>query len=192
MSHRIVALGDSHLDRLGARQQRLACARHAAGDPAAEAAVVNVAVGGSRTSELAEQVAAVDPAPGDLVVVSIGTNDAASWYPVPLDEAVSHLAATFAELARRGVGRVVLLTTPGVDRARLPQSNDGTEADLREHAAAYADLARAGGHEVVDAARVLADLGPDAFVDDGLHLSPSAYDRLLPVLAASLCGHPPA
>lgn len=192
MSHRIVALGDSHLDRLGARQQRLACTQHAGGDGTAAAEVHNVALGGSRTSELAEQVAAADPGPGDLVVVSIGTNDAASWYPVPLEEAVTHLAATFAELGRRGVGRVVLLTTPGVDRSRLPQSNDGTEADLREHAAAYADLAHARGHTVVDAARVLADLGPDAFVEDGLHLAPAAYDRLLPVLAAALCGHPVA
>lgn len=183
---RILALGDSHLDRLGPRRSQLVCPAHGGGD------VLNLAVGGSRTSELAGQVAEAAPRPGDHAVISIGTNDAASWYPVPLPEAVPRLGAVLDELAARGVARVVLLTTPGVDRTRLPQSDDGTEADLRAHATAYADLARVRGHTVVDAAAVVAGLGADAFVDDGLHLSEAAYDVLLPVLAAALCGHAPA
>ena len=182
---RIVALGDSHLDRLLERQQELACPAH---EP--DAQVWNWAVGGSRTRELAGQLDRADVQPGDRVVISIGTNDAASWYPLPLAQARDLLEATLEDLSRHGAGRVVLLTTPGVDRLRLPQSNEGTEADLRAHARAYAEVARARGHTVVDAAEVLAGLGAEAFAEDGLHLSRAGYDRLVPVLRDGLCEDP--
>lgn len=187
---RILALGDSHLDRLGPRRSRLVCPAHGGGD------VLNLAVGGSRTSELAGQVAEAAPEAGDLAVVSIGTNDAASWYPLPLAESLDLLATALRDLRDRGLHRVVLVTTPGVDLHRLPMSDPSTEPDLAAHASAYSRLAAetvvgVGPVVVVDAAAVLAGLGREAFVDDGLHLSDAAYDVLLPVVAAALCGHAP-
>lgn len=180
---RIVALGDSHLQRLGRRTARLACAEHQQG-----AEVVNVAVGGSTTADLAGQLERAEPGPGDRVLISVGTNDAASWYPVDLATAGPLLAGTLEDLAVRDVGRVVLLTTPGVDRSRLPQSNTRTESELREYADAFALVARAAGAQVLDAQRVLAPLGAQAFCEDGMHLSKPGYELLVPVMAAALCG----
>jgi lysophospholipase L1-like esterase len=179
---RIVAVGDSHLQRLRGRRRELDCPVHPG------RTVDTVAKGGSRTVDLADQIARAEIAPGDRVLVSVGTNDAASWHPLPLDEANDLWAKALALLKESGADRVVLVTTPGVDRARLPRSNDSTESDLREHARSYAEVARQRGAVVVNAAEVLAEMGPSAFCEDGLHLSDEGYDRLIPVLAEALCG----
>ncbi len=182
---RIIALGDSHLQRLGARAGMLACAEHTG-----DVEVLNVAVGGSTTADLAGQMDRSRPGRGDRVLISVGTNDAASWYPVEQPLAESLLAAALESLAAGGVERAVLLTSPGVDRARLPQSNTRTESDLRAFADAFTRVAAKTSTldvRVVDGQAVLGSLGVAAFCEDGMHLSAEGYDQLIPVLAAALC-----
>ncbi|ANH40266.1 GDSL-like Lipase/Acylhydrolase [Nocardioides dokdonensis FR1436] len=178
---RIVLLGDSHLDRVRRDLHRLA--------PRPGAEVVNAAVGGSFAFELLGQAHGVHLRPEDSVVVSVGTNDAAPWKAVPPYEFEDNLRALLDHLVGldgTGVARLVYLTPPGVDEARLGGPDDRTAATVASYAAAGAALSLAAGGRVVDAHALLAPLGPRAFLDDGVHLTGAAYDLLLPALAAAL------
>ena len=178
---RIVLLGDSHLDRV---RRDL---RHLAPEPGDE--VVNAAVGGSFAFELLGQAHGVHLRPEDAVVVSVGTNDAAPWKAVPpydfevnLRELLDHLV----ELGTPRLGRLVYLTPPGVDEARLGGPGDRTGAVVASYAAIGARLTTEAGGRVVDALGLLAPLGAAAYLDDGVHLTGAAYDLLLPALADAL------
>lgn len=175
---RIVLLGDSHLDRVRRDLHRLA--------PRAGAEVVNAAVGGSFAFELLGQAHGARLRPEDSVVVSVGTNDAAPWKAVPPYEFEDNLRALVDHLVGIGIARLVYLTPPGVDEARLGGPDDRTAATVASYAAAGAALTAAAGGRVVDAHTLLAPLGARAFLDDGVHLTGAAYDLLLPALARAL------
>ena len=177
---RIVLLGDSHLDRVRRDLPRLA--------PGPADEVVNAAVGGSFAFELVEQARGVHLRPEDAVVVSVGTNDAAPWKTVPPYEFDAHLRALLDLLTEVGTARLVYVTPPGVDEARLAGAGAGdrTGAVVATYAAAGAALATQAGGRVVDALALLAPLGPRAFLDDGVHLTGAAYDLLLPAIADAL------
>jgi lysophospholipase L1-like esterase len=102
---RVLITGDSHL------------ARPVRAGWAITPDSTSVAVGGSVATDLPGQVAGLDPAAYDVVVVSIGTNDA-GWREVPLaafTDGVSWLVGW------SGTTPVVLMTHPGragVARAR--------------------------------------------------------------------------
>ncbi len=178
---RIVLLGDSHLDRVRRDLHRLA--------PKPGDEVVNAAVGGSFAFELLGQAHGVHLRPEDAVVVSVGTNDAAPWKAVPPYDFEGNLRELLDHLAELGttspgsLGRLVYLTPPGVDEARLDGSGDRTSAVVASYAAIGARLTTEAGGRVVDALTLLAPLGPSAYLDDGVHLTGAAYDLLLPAIA---------
>lgn len=168
---RVLLLGDSHLARLGpADLARLG------------SQVTNAAVGGANAGDLAGQLAGVaDPASCDVVVVSVGTNDAAPWKQLPIAESERALADLVATLRLP----LVYVASPGVDEARLERSTDRTDAVLADYSRAAAAVAAAAGGAVVDTPALLASLGGRAFVDDGLHLTTAAYAVLVPAIAAA-------
>lgn len=153
-------------------------------------AVTNRAVGGSFTTDLAGQVADLDLTAYDVLVVSVGTNDAAPWKQVPLHEAERALAAFVVDLPLP----LVLVAPPGVDEARLRRPEDRTNDLVDDYAACAAQVVEAAGGSVVDTRAVLAPLGAGAFLEDGVHLTPAAYDALLPVIADAVeaCAGQPA
>lgn len=173
MSTRVLVTGDSHLARPVRAAWRIT--------PQA----TSVAVGGSVATDLPGQVAGLDPATYDVVLVSIGTNDA-GWREVPLEvfaDGVDWLLSWAAPTP------VLLMTSPGCldDQAGAHWSN----ARLRRYADTAGRLVAAAGGQVLDTPAVLAPLGADAFVDDGFHLSPAAYDLLLPALGTAVLAAPP-
>ncbi|MEO5854265.1 MAG: SGNH/GDSL hydrolase family protein [Nocardioides sp.] len=171
---RVVLLGDSHLARVRRGLGRIS------GD------VLNAAVGGSRVHDLAGQARACGLRPDDVVVISVGTNDAAPWKAVPLDDFTVALE-TF--LAGTDAGRLVVVTPPGVDEHRLTGPGDRTDHEVAAYAGVAARLVRAAGGEVLDARALLAPLGRAVFTDDGVHLTGAAYDLLLPAISGAV--HPP-
>lgn len=166
---RIVLLGDS---RLAYAQPYL----RMLGDR-----VLNAAFGGATVDDLPAQASAARPAADDVVVVSVGTNDAAlaALGDLAADDFGRRAAALLASLPVRG--RVVM-TTPGVDRARVVGLPEQVDAILQRYADALAAAAQETGSIVVRTPDVLAPLGPRAFVDDGVHLTEDAYHLLLPML----------
>lgn len=165
----VLILGDSHLARARPRHAEIA------------AATTSRAVGGSTVLDLDDQLAGIDLAAYDVVVVSLGTNDA-GWRDVPLTQFVSVLDAALARLAGR---RLVFVTSPGCDPARA----GGCSADrLAAYATSATGLVTGHGGIVVDSPAVLATLGAAAFLEDGFHLTQPAYDLLLPAIATAVAG----
>ncbi len=160
----VLIAGDSHL------------ARPLRGGWSPTAATTALAVGGSVATDLAGQVAGLDPAAYDVIVVSIGTNDA-GWRDVPLP---TFLEAVRGFVAWAGETPVLLMTSPGCDEART--APHWSDAKLALYASEAATLVRSAGGAVLDTPTVLAPLGTAAFVEDGFHLTQGAYDLLLPAL----------
>lgn len=168
---RIVFLGDSHLARV---RRDLAVVGPD---------VCNAAQGGATALDLLAQADEAAAGADDVVVVSVGTNDAAPWKQVPVTafaQAVSHCLQSVP--ARRWV----YVTPPGVDESRLTGSGDRTNAVLDEYRDAAVSACDGAGARVVRTERVIGPLGSGAFVGDGLHLSGRAYQVVLPAIAEAV------
>lgn len=165
---RVVLLGDSHLARLRRDLARLG-----------DGEVVNAAEGGGFASDLLPQARRVEVGASDVVVVSVGTNDAAPWKQVPLERVLGEVRAFLAEVP---VDRLVYVLPPGVDEARLTGVGDRTQELLAGYGQAISELLAERRAVIVDTPALLADVGPDAFADDGLHLSGLGYGALVPAL----------
>lgn len=145
--------------------------------------VVNAAVGGSFAGDLLPQAASVGLEPEDVVVVSVGSNDAAPWKLVPLGEFRSALETFVRGLAVRGL---VYVAPPGVDESRMAGTPGRTNAVIRTYADVGSAVFSAAGATPVEAAALLEGLGAGAFADDGVHLTGTAYDLLLPAIRDAL------
>ena len=165
---RIVLLGDSHLARV---RRDL---------PVLGPDVLNAAEGGASAQDLLGQATRADVDEDDVVVVSVGTNDAAPWKQVPVKVFAHALLDCMRSVPAR---RWVYVAPPGVDESRLSASGDRTNAVLDDYRDAAVRACSGAGARVVRTERVVGPLGADAFVSDGLHLSGRAYAVLLPVVA---------
>lgn len=162
---RTVLLGDSHLARVRRHLHKIAPGE-----------VLNAAVGGATSRDLATQVHDAGIRPSDDVVVSIGTNDAVPWKQVPLTEYEQRLRELLDNL---WPDRTVLVTTPGVDESRLRGPGDRTNMILPTYPATAATVFSEAGATVLDAVKVISPLETAAFADDGVHLSGEGYRLLL-------------
>jgi lysophospholipase L1-like esterase len=161
-------LGDSHLAGLGTTVPAL-------GDD-----VVNLSVGGAVAQDLGCQLHGVLLAEGASLVVSIGTNDADPTRGLPLE---AFGAVIDAFVAARPGHLWVYVASPGcvgdIDET-------WTAAGMAGYSARAATAFAAAGGIVLDTPGLLAPLGPAAFDEDRLHLSPQGYDVLLPEVAGAL------
>ncbi len=146
--------------------------------------VRNVAEGGASSRDLPRQADAVGVRGSDVVVLSVGTNDAAPWKHVPVPEFTQSLATLVSSHAPRGW---VFVAPPGVDEARLTGPPDRTNAVIDEYRQAAIEVCDAVGGQVVRTDLLLAALGASAFADDGVHLNGVGYGVLLPAIV-SACG----
>jgi lysophospholipase L1-like esterase len=119
----------------------------------------------------------------DLVVVSVGTNDAAPWKQVPVPTFGQALLRCMQSVPAR---RWVYVSPPGVDESRLTGSGDRTNAVLEEYRDAAFSACSDAGARVVRTERIVEPLGAKAFVSDGLHLSGPAYRVVLPAIAEAV------
>ena len=168
---RIVFLGDSHLARVR-RDLSLVGPN-----------VCNAAEGGASALDLLAQATKAAVEEGDLVVVSVGTNDAAPWRQVPVTVFVRAVLDCMRSVP---AGRWVYVAPPGVDQSRLTVSGDRTNAIVDEYRDAAVSACDDAGARVVRTERVIRPLGAGAFVSDGLHLSGPAYKVVLPAIAEAV------
>ena len=172
---RIVLLGDSHLARVRRDLSILG------------PDVCNVAEGGATSLDLIAQATTVAVEEDDLVVVSVGTNDAAPWKHVPVTVFAQAMARCMQSVPAR---RWVYVAPPGVDESRLTGSGDRTNAVLDQYRDVALSACQDVGARVVHTERLIRALGAAAFVSDGLHLSGRAYRVVLPAIAEAV--HPNA
>jgi hypothetical protein len=170
----VLLVGDSHLARVGgARLLRL--------DRAAGCRVVNGAVGGANVLDLEGQLRRFRPA--GIVVISIGTNDAAPWKRVPLPAFRAGVAQTLGGLMG---SRLIYVAPLGVDEVRLTGPGDRLNAEVRRYASVVIEMVSSVGGTVIDLADVLSGIRPDAFEADGVHLTTVAYGVVVQVLGEAI------
>ncbi|WP_439936952.1 SGNH/GDSL hydrolase family protein [Nocardia sp. N13] len=172
---RVVLLGDSHLARV---RRDL---------PALGPDVCNAAEGGASSLDLLAQATRAAVEEDDLVVVSVGTNDAAPWKQVPVTAFAQAVTRCLHSVPAR---RWVYVAPPGVDESRLTGPGDRTNAVLDGYRDAAVSACVEAGARVVRTERIIGPLGAGAFVGDGLHLSGRAYRVLLPAIAEAVHGRP--
>lgn len=172
VAFRTVFLGDSHLARLR---------RELRGFPGD---VRNEAEGGASSRDLSRQAHAVGVRESDVVLLSVGTNDAAPWNDVPVPEFAQSLSMLVASSAPR---HWVLVAPPGVVEERLTRRPDRTNAVIDEYRQAAIEVCEGVGGHVVRTDLLLAPLGAKAFTDDGTHLNGVGYRILVPAIV-SACG----
>jgi lysophospholipase L1-like esterase len=183
---RLVLLGDAAAlgvgvewlaDTIGGQLARL-LAEGSADLPPRHVLLSSVGVAGSRSSDLATQVArALLGDRPDVAVILIGTNDATRF--VAPDEAAAHLGAAVRRLRAAGV-QVVVGTCPdlGAVRSIAPPLRQLTGWQGRRTAKAQAQAVRDAGGLVVDLA---GETGPVFRADagtlsyDGFHPSADGY-----------------
>ena len=167
---RIVLLGDSHLARI---QRQL---------PLIGDHVLNAARGGATVRHLVTQADGAGLTGSDVVIVSVGTNDAAPRNDVAVADFEQALD-TF--LGSTPAGACAVMTPPGVDESR-PGAGGRTNAVVADYRKAARAVAESRSARLLDTPSLLAHLGAAAFAADGLHLSGAGYGVLLPALAR--CG----
>jgi lysophospholipase L1-like esterase len=168
---RIVLLGDSHLARVRRDLSVLG------------PDVCNAAGGGASSLDLIAQATRAAVEEDDLVVVSVGTNDAAPWKHDPVTMFARAVAHCLQSVHAR---RWVYVAPPGVDESRLTGSGDRTNAVLDQYRDAAVSACQDEGARVVRTERLIRGLGAAAFVSDGLHLSGRAYKVVLPAIADAI------
>ena len=138
--------------------------------------MLNLAVGGATTRDALQTLD--DAMPVGPAVFSFGTNDAAPWKQVPLDE----LRLNYRRILGKAQGKIVVLgPTPVSEPLGRPRTNV-----LQRH---YSEAAAAVTADVSGTFIDLIDvLGgeDDALLDDGVHLSDVAYERLAGVALVAL------
>ena len=144
--------------------------------------VLNAARGGSTSLDLAAQTASVELGEDDVVVVSVGTNDAAPWKQVPPPDFERALRACLRALAPRPT---VYVAPPGVDEDRLSGRGNRTNAVVDTYRRVALTACGETGARVVRADLLVQGLGSAAFTEDGVHLSGAAYGVLLPAIASA-------
>ena len=165
---RTVFLGDSHLARLRRELTSLS------------GEVRNAAEGGASARDLKGQAAEAGVLESDVVVLSVGTNDA--WRHVAVPEFAQALSLLVASRAPRGW---VFVAPPGVVEERLAGGPDRTNALIDEYRRAAIEVAGNVGGHVVRTDLLLAPLGATAFADDGIHLNGAGYRVLVPAIASA-------
>ncbi|WP_188837397.1 SGNH/GDSL hydrolase family protein [Flexivirga endophytica] len=107
---------------------------------AIDAAVCNLAVGGSTVFDLSAQLTGIDVEDPTSIVLSIGTNDAAPWRSVDLEGFTDELARV---LGRLNAAAVTYVAPPGVVEARVPPGTTWANATIDQYRATALDVCRA-------------------------------------------------
>ena len=117
---------------------------------------MNAAVGGARVDDLLAQARAADVTADDVVVVSVGCNDAAPWKATSPS---SFARALDAFVTAVPVAGLVYVTAPPVDEQRLSGTGDRTNVTVASYAALAADRFLRAGATILDSAVLLEPLG---------------------------------
>ncbi len=169
---RAVLIGDSHLARLSNDLGSLVATP-----------VFNAAEAGASIGDAVRQASSMEVDASDIVVLSVGTNDAAPWKQIPLDTFTDGLDQVKDSFDLR---RWIYMTPPGVDESRLSGSNNRTNMVMGLYRDEAITVLRSGGASILPALEVIAELGSLAFSSEGVHLTEAAYSLLLPEIAKSI------
>ena len=176
---KIVLVGDSILARFGKESIELLESLVPGAD------VYNCAAGGWNSDDVLRKsnvIAALKP---DVVVVSLGMNDAAPWKMLALPKFQSNLTGIFADF---GAARKVFVLPPPIDEQKTNRPNDRTNTGIKQYCEAARNVCAHANAEVLDTwQRFEPLLGvQEVHVQDGVHFNDAGQELFARFLAEIL------
>ena len=149
--------------------------------------VYNCAAGGWNTNDCLKKAAYISKLEPDVLVISLGTNDAAPYKLVPIDTFAENLPRIFAHFPKTKI--IYFLPTPVDEKKTKILGKELNNSDIKP----YHDRAKkiCEEHDVahIDSFKVfkpLLDSGEEYHVEDGVHFTDFAYEIIASELAELL------
>lgn len=151
----------------------------------------NCAAGGWDTNDCADKAPYIAGLKPDLVIISLGTNDAAPWKQVPLDTFRANIPKIFGAFES---SRIVYFLPPPVNEQKIAQTEPNRSIEgIRDYHDAAKAVCEERGVAYIDSFAIfqpLLDGGTDYHVDDGVHFNDVAYELIARELARILAVQP--
>ena len=158
----VTLFGDSHLSRLQLKE-------------IASVQVCNQAIGGFSTEDGKRMMEDISIEDDDIVVLCFGSNDAAPWKQIPLDDFENN----YEEILNRiPSSNIIIITPPAVDEDR--QAPPGrSNALLAQYAKVSTEICPSNAN-LVDMYSITKEgqLNDDIYIEDGVHLNENGYKLL--------------
>ena len=139
--------------------------------------VYNCAVGGWDTNDCKEKSPYISKLAADVVVISLGTNDASPWKQVPLEtfkENLPHIFNSFSE------SKIIYFLPPPVDSSKPRESGkEITNENVQPYHDAAKKICEEHNIKFIDSFAVFMPMlnsGKEYHVEDGVHLNDFAYE----------------
>jgi lysophospholipase L1-like esterase len=146
--------------------------------------VYNCAAGGWDTNDCVKKAPYIAKLEPDVIVISLGTNDAAPWKQVPLDAFITNIPKIFAAFPS---SKLIYFLPPPVNENKTPEEKKGLNNEvLKQYHDVAKQVCKEHGIAVLsswEAFKPLLDNGNDYHVEDGVHLNDDAYDTINTQLA---------
>ncbi len=137
----------------------------------------NCAVGGWDTNDCVAKAPYIARLKPDLLIVSLGTNDAAPWKQVPLEKFKENIPKIFN--AFEGSRIIYFLPTP-VDEVKIASTDKNRSIkEIKQYHDAAKSVCEAHEVEYIDSFTVfkpLLDSGVEYHIEDGVHFNDLAYE----------------
>jgi lysophospholipase L1-like esterase len=170
---KLVLFGDSLFAQAG--KERVLLFERALGDYD----VYNCAAGGWDTNDCVRKSPYISKLEADVVVISLGTNDASPWKQVPLATFTDNLPKIFSNFSK---SRIVYFLPPPVNEEKLPESKKSlTNEVLEKYIEGIRQVCAKSGVDVLDSWKIFKPMllnGEDYHVEDGVHLTDLAYEKI--------------
>ncbi len=177
MKH-LVLFGDSLFGQCGKSQEQ-----YFSGLLKNEYEVYNFATGGWDTTDARKKATLIAKTNPDVVLISLGTNDACSWKQVPLDEFKQNLPHVYEPFR---AARVIFFPPPPVVEADRPKGKEISNSTMLQYNQAVVVFCQENSLEYWDSwSEMVPLLGTenDPHSNDGVHFSDDGYKYVLGKLA---------
>lgn len=148
--------------------------------------VYNCAVGGWDSRDLLKKSSYIAKLNPDVLVLSLGTNDASPWKQVPVAEFTDNVSKS---LQFFGKSRIVYFLPMPIDETKQIPDKQRTNKLQKEYHDTAKNLCEKLGLEFTESWDIfepLLETGKEYLVDDGVHLNDFAYETLFSEIARIL------
>ncbi len=149
--------------------------------------IYNCANGGWDTNDCLKKAPYIARLQPDILVISLGTNDASPHKLVPLDTFVDNIPKIFAHFPS---SKIIYFLPPPVNEVKIKNVGKNlTNQDIKKYHDAAKKVCEENSIAYIDsftAFKPLLDAGHDYHIEDGVHLTDFAYEVIATELAKLL------
>jgi lysophospholipase L1-like esterase len=152
--------------------------------------VYNCANGGWDSSDCLKKAPYIAKLEPDVLVISLGANDAAPWKLVPKETFIRNIPEIFAHFPK---SKIIYFLPPPINDVKVKNSGKNlTNQDIKNYHDAAKKVCEDNNVAYINSFEIfkpLLDAGQDYHVEDGIHLSDQAYEIIASELKKKLCSN---